>query len=576
MKRQSSRRPTTGKGPRRSESKSKSGGRSQRDDNKGEKRSFGKKESGFSSDRKKSYGKKDDSFGSDRKRSYGKREDDGGEKRSYSRRSDEGGEKRSYGKREGGFSSDRKKSYGKKEDSFGSDRKRSYGKRDGDTGEKRSYSRRSDDGGEKRSYGKRDGDAGEKRSYSRRSDDGGEKRSYGKRDGDTGEKRSYSRRSDDGGEKRSYGKREEGFGNDRKKSFTLKKDDGTAEKRGYGRDKTDNSGDRKRSYAKSGEEFSGESNPETEGSSYFSGQTRKGGFGRKKEDGEIKKPYIEKEFSDDEEFDFKELSKEKKSFKKSASAYNDMVNRSKEKKKTTKPHDDGKIRLNKFVANTGICSRREADTLIATGVIRVNGQVVTELGTRILPTDKVHFHDQLLSQEKMVYVLLNKPKDYITTTDDPEKRKTVLDLVENATRERLYPVGRLDRNTTGLLLMTNDGELTDKLTHPRNNIKKIYHVMTDKNVKREDLMKLKEGFELEDGFIKVDDAQFVGDASNKRDIGVEIHSGKNRIVRRMFEHLGYDVIKLDRVMFAGLVKKDLPRGKWRFLSAKEVSFLKML
>jgi 23S rRNA pseudouridine2605 synthase len=248
------------------------------------------------------------------------------------------------------------------------------------------------------------------------------------------------------------------------------------------------------------------------------------------------------------------------------------------KKKKSEPlkENDGSIRLNRYIANAGICSRREADKLIEAGVIKVNGKVVTQLGTKVFPGDKVMYGEQTLSAEKLVYILLNKPKDYITTADDPQGRKTVMELVKNASRERIYPVGRLDRNTTGLLLFTNDGELATKLTHPKNNIKKIYHVVTDKNVSKTDLQKLKQGIELEDGFIKVDDIQFVGNGSNKRDIGVEIHSGRNRIVRRMFEHLGYKIIKLDRVMFAGLTKKDLPRGKFRALTQQEINFLKMI
>lgn len=277
----------------------------------------------------------------------------------------------------------------------------------------------------------------------------------------------------------------------------------------------------------------------------------------------------------EDESDLGKYQDRKKKHARSAQEYNTLVKRTK-KEKTTSKNDDGLIRLNKFISNTGLCSRREADTLIESGAITVNGKPVTELGTRINPTDKVMYGDQTLQREKLVYLLLNKPKDYITTSDDPQQRKTVMELVASATRERIYPVGRLDRNTTGLLLFTNDGELTKKLTHPRHNIKKIYHVVTDQNVSGEHLDQMRAGFELEDGFIKVDDVQFVGDASNKRDIGVEIHSGRNRIVRRMFEHLGYKVVRLDRVMFAGLTKKDLPRGKWRFLSEKEVAFLKML
>lgn len=269
----------------------------------------------------------------------------------------------------------------------------------------------------------------------------------------------------------------------------------------------------------------------------------------------------------------KSLNKNKKGYTTSSKPYKSFT---KDKKKPLLKESDGAIRLNRYIANAGICSRREADKLIEAGVIKVNGKIITQLGTKVFPGDKVMYGDQTLNAEKPVYILLNKPKDYITTADDPQGRKTVMDLVKNATRERIYPVGRLDRNTTGLLLFTNDGELATKLTHPKNNIKKIYHVVTDKNVTKEDLQKLKQGIELEDGFIKVDDVQFVGDSRNKRDIGVEIHSGKNRIVRRMFEHLGYKIIKLDRVMFAGLTKKDLPRGKYRMLSQQEINFLKMI
>ena len=232
------------------------------------------------------------------------------------------------------------------------------------------------------------------------------------------------------------------------------------------------------------------------------------------------------------------------------------------------------LRLNKFLANAGICSRREADEFIQAGVVTVNGEVVTELGTKILRTDEVKFHDQPVTIEKKVYVLLNKPKDYVTTSDDPQQRKTVMDLVKNACPERIYPVGRLDRNTTGVLLLTNDGDLASKLTHPKYLKKKIYHVYLDKNVTARDLQQIAEGIQLEDGEIKADDVQYAH-PTDKKQVGIEIHSGKNRIVRRIFEALGYRVQKLDRVQFAGLTKKNLKRGDWRYLTEEEVDRLRM-
>ena len=232
------------------------------------------------------------------------------------------------------------------------------------------------------------------------------------------------------------------------------------------------------------------------------------------------------------------------------------------------------VRLNKYLANAGVCSRREADEFIQAGVVTVNGNVVTELGTKILRTDEVRFHDQPVTQEKKVYVLLNKPKDYVTTSDDPQQRKTVMDLVKNACPERIYPVGRLDRNTTGVLLLTNDGDLASKLTHPKFLKKKIYHVYLDKPVTAHDLTQIAQGIQLEDGEIHADDVQYA-DAIDKKQVGIEIHSGKNRIVRRIFESLGYRVTKLDRVQFAGLTKKNLRRGDWRYLTEEEVDRLRM-
>lgn len=234
------------------------------------------------------------------------------------------------------------------------------------------------------------------------------------------------------------------------------------------------------------------------------------------------------------------------------------------------------IRLNKYLANAGVASRRAADQLIESGAVKINGKVVTRLGTKVLPGDKVEFGGETLREEKHRYLLLNKPKGYLTTSDDPFNRRTVMHLVEKACPERIYPVGRLDRNTMGLLLFTNDGELAKKLMHPKHNVKKIYHVYLDKNLTKNDMLRIAEGLDLEDGKIIPDSIAYVAGADDKKQIGIELHSGKNRIVRRIFEHLGYQVIKLDRVFLAGLTKKDLPRGKWRFLTQKEINMLKRL
>lgn len=233
-----------------------------------------------------------------------------------------------------------------------------------------------------------------------------------------------------------------------------------------------------------------------------------------------------------------------------------------------------KIRLNRYIASSGICSRRDADSLITKGVVQVNGKVVTELGTQVMPDDTVKVNGKVIKNERKVYILLNKPKDTVTTTDDPQGRRTVLDLIGDATEARVFPVGRLDRNTTGVLLLTNDGELAGKLTHPRYNIRKIYELETLQNVTDEMVDALKKGIELEDGVMKVDAISYL-DPASKRFLQVEIHSGKNRVIRRMFEHLGIEILKLDRVFFAGLTKKNLSRGHWRHLTPKEVGWLKM-
>ncbi len=250
--------------------------------------------------------------------------------------------------------------------------------------------------------------------------------------------------------------------------------------------------------------------------------------------------------------------------------------RGRNKKAATNAEDSHLIRLNRYISNAGICSRRKADELIIAGVVSVNGEVVSELGHKVDPSkDVIRYNGETLKREKMVYVLLNKPKDYITTTDDPQERRTVMHLVDKASKERIYPVGRLDRNTTGLILMTNDGELADKLSHPRNSITKIYHVELNKSLTQGDMNKIEYGLELEDGLIKPDNVSYV-QGGTKREVGIQIHSGKNRIVRRIFEHLGYEVVKLDRTIYANLTKKDLPRGRWRYLDEKEIIQLKHL
>ena len=245
----------------------------------------------------------------------------------------------------------------------------------------------------------------------------------------------------------------------------------------------------------------------------------------------------------------------------------------KQERSSQEPQEES-VRLNKYIADSGLCSRREADELIASGQIKVNGKKVSEMGIRIQPGDTVTYRGEVLKNEKTVYILLNKPKDVVTTVKDEHAKRSVIDLVKNACKERVYPVGRLDRNTTGVLLLTNDGELTKRLTHPRYEKKKVYHVVLDKPVVRSHLERIVEGIELDDEMVRADGASYV-DPADKTQVGVEIHTGQNRVVRRIFESLGYRVKKLDRVYFAGLTKKNLPRGKWRFLTEKEVSMLKM-
>lgn len=242
--------------------------------------------------------------------------------------------------------------------------------------------------------------------------------------------------------------------------------------------------------------------------------------------------------------------------------------------KATTKKEPGAMRLNRYIANAGLCSRREADTFIATGCVTINGKIVSEMGHQVLPGESVSFNGRIITAEKKMYVLLNKPKGYVTTLEDPHADKTVMELIANACPERIYPVGRLDKSTTGLLLFTNDGDMTKRLTHPKYNRKKIYHVFLDQRVTKNHLQEIVDGITLEDGFVAADSVSYVSE-DDKKQVGIEIHSGKNKIVRRIFEHLGYKVDKLDRVYFCGLTKKDLPRGRWRFLTEDEVTLLKM-
>ena len=461
------------------------------------------------------FDKSERSSGGDKKfdKPYKKRDDDGSEKRSYRGSDDKKPFRKKFGD-DKGFGE--KRSFGDRKKSFGSDDKKPFRKRD-DDGDKKPFRKKFGDDkgfGEKRSFGDRD----KKKSFS--SDD---KKPFRKRE-DDGEKKPFRKKfGDDKGfsEKRSFGDRDKkkSFGSDDKKPFRKREDDG-GEKRSY-------------------------------------------------RDSDDKKPFYKKRDDSDGE---------KKSFNKDGEKRRKFKPRGAKKPNHNSddflPNPDGLTRLNKYLSNAGICSRREADDLIKAGTVSVNGKVITEMGFKVGPTDKITYAGETLRHQKKIYLMLNKPKDYITTTDDPQERKTVMELIAGACKERVYPVGRLDRNTTGLLLFTNDGELATKLMHPKFGIKKVYQVTLDKNLKAEDYEKLTEGFDLEDGFIKPDELSYIN--GNKKELGIEVHSGRNRIVRRIFEHLDYEVIKLDRVVFAGLTKKDLPRAKWRFLTDKEVGFLKMI
>lgn len=546
-----------------------------------------------------------DSKSSNSSSSYKKRDDSSfdTERKPYGERKEYQGNKKPYGTRDSGSSSgESKRPYGSREGSAGGGDKKPYGTRNSFEdrkayGDKKPFGDKRENSGEKKPYGAREGkpfgdrreDSGDKKPY-------GDRKPFGDRREDSGDRKSYGDRKpfgdrrEDGGERKPYGDRKP-FGDKRedngdrkpygdRKPFGDKREEG-GERKSYGDrkpfgDKRESSGDRKpysnRDSGKtSGERKSfGPRNEESNDRKPFVSSDRS--FGSEKRDGYQgdRKPYESRNKKDGFE-----PRKRNSSDERSTEFDDSQVKlRTKGGSKSGPKKDGDSIRLNRFISNSGICSRRKADELIEAGVVTVNGQAVSELGTKVNPmVDEIRYNGELLKREKMVYVLLNKPKDYITTTDDPQERKTVMELVDKASKERIYPVGRLDRNTTGLLLMTNDGDLADKLSHPKNSVSKIYHVELNKNLSQGDFNKIAFGLELEDGLIKPDEIKYVTGGA-KNEIGIQIHSGKNRIVRRIFESLGYEVIKLDRVIYANLTKKDLTRGRWRYLTDQEVNQLK--
>ncbi|MDY0216487.1 MAG: pseudouridine synthase [Bacteroidales bacterium] len=483
--------------------------------------------------------RKEDSYFS--KKRFSKPEDSSEGKSSFrveKRKSDSSSEKRSYDK----------KTYTPREDSSG---RRSYEKRD-DSSEKRSY--------DKKTFGSRDDSSGS-RSYGRNTDSS-EKRTYGKTTygsrNESSENRSYLRK-ENSSDKKSYKSRvsfADESNSDRPKRRFDKQED-TSSKRGP-----------VRRFDRDEKPFDQEERGE-----------RKIYKVVKKDDSDYNKGNRDTRYSDDQ----RPVRKKRRDINAESEILSEIVeNRKRTGRLVEKPkvlslsyeEKVGPIRLNKYIANAGICSRREADTLIEGGAIMVNGVYVTELGLKVMPTDEVRYGDRVLCREKTVYLLLNKPKDYITSLDEERGRKNVMELIAGACRERIYPVGRLDRTTTGLLLFTNDGDMARKLMHPKMGIKKVYQIELDKNLKHADMMKIADGIELDDAYIKADSIAYIN-PDTKREVGIEIHTGQNRVVRRVFESLGYKVVRLDRTLYAGLTKKDLPRGRWRFLNEKEVNILKM-
>ncbi len=537
-----------------------------------------------------------------------------GEKRPYGDKKPFSGDRpdRPFAKKEGG--SFEKRPYGDKKPFSGDRPDRPFQKREGGSFEKRPYGDKKPFSGDRpdRPFQKREGGSFEKRPYGDKKPFSGD-RPFAKREGGSFEKRPYGdkkpfsgdrpfQKKDEGGfaDKRPYGDKKP-FSNDRPdRPFQKREEGGFADKRPYG-DRKPFSGDRPdRPFQKRDEGGFADKRPYGD-KKPFSGDRPDRPF-EKRDDAREKRPYGDKKpFSSDrpdrpfekrddnrEERGFGRGNKVEKKENQASASKPFSPNYDLDKMKNSLPpriqkkvereerdkDSDGMIRLNRYISNAGIASRRDADELIASGQITVNGKEVIEMGYKVKPGDVVKYGKKILNREKLVYLLLNKPKDFITTTEDPNERKTVMDLVANACEERVYPVGRLDRNTTGLLLLTNDGELAEKLSHPSNEIRKIYQVELDKPITTEHFEEIKNGLDLEDGFVKPDDLALV--TPDAEVVGIEIHSGKNRIVRRIFESLGYEVLKLDRTTYAGLNKKDLPRGKWRFLTEKEVIRLKYM
>ncbi len=512
--------------------------------------------------------------GTDTKRPYAKRTDSGDagsfRKRDTFKRTDDStsigsSERKPYRGKRDEFSSDKpeKRSYRGKDSFAGGEKIGSFRKRDDSAG---SFKRSDSAGGFKRSEDKR---SDFKRDDSKRDSF---KRTYTKRD-ESGSEGSFGT-SADAETKRPFNRND--FSTDRpeKKHYRGKDSSAGGEKTGSFRKRNDSAGSFKRSDSAGGFKRS-----EDKRSDFKRDDSKRGSFKRENKVG------FDKSFrSRDKDFADKDTKPTKAGIPFGADdsqqippdynlkKYENRKSKTKSKAKSKKLPGDDSIRLNRYISNAGICSRRDADVLIASGEIKVNGKVITEMGYQVKPGDSVKYGNRLLSREKMVYVLLNKPKDYITTTEDPEDRKTVMDLIKNASQERIYPVGRLDRNTTGLLVLTNDGELAEKLAHPSNNIQKLYEVELDRPITQLDFQQVLNGVELEDGKATVDDLAIV--SPDKKSIGIALHLGRNRIVRRIFEHLGYTVERLDRTTYAGLTKKDLPRGHWRYLTEQEVIRLK--
>lgn len=442
------------------------------------------------------------------------------------------------------FSGERKPFDGERKPYQGGDRKPFN--REG--GERRSFGERkpyNSDGGERKPY-----QGGDRKPFNR---EGGERRSFGDRKPFDGERKPFNRDNREGGERKPFGRTE----NPTRTPY-----------------KGDNRWDRNAAPKAEGSEESTtprDENPTARIERRYEARTERSAERGERPEGSRNPRYSDREtFKSRSRFDAGPAYEPQYKLDR----YKERAPSKIQKKIAQTDRRSDEIRLNRYIANAGICSRRDADKLIEAGEIKVNNKVITEMGYQVKPTDIVKYGNRKLNREKPVYLLLNKPKDFLTTTEDPNDRKTVMELVKNATESRIYPVGRLDRNTTGLLLLTNDGELADKLTHPSNEIEKIYQAELDKPLTDEDFEKIKEGLTLEDGEIKVDDLAKV--TPDGYVIGVKIHSGKNRIVRRIFEHLGYEVTKLDRTTFAGLTKKDLPRGSWRFLTERELVKLKYL